>query len=329
MKEAEEATARGELVPSVRRFVEELERSRTPYKRKVELLEMQIRLAKEQKDHLWLKSAALTADRCGFKSRQWICDNIYDIGSRRDRSTSMRTQQINETFGTQAVRDFRLREDSSVQLWVSDAREDKSPSITQEEEERLLASSPEISIYAEGDFESDSTPQPSTAEKPSSPEDKGARPKEFPTRDARLDQGKKSRVAQPKVHPSTHRREERRRRSPSAGEWRLISGEKQLFRIPADQISLKHRTRSERRSPSGTRSDHRSPPRRRDDHRQLSVRFESKRGRSSPPSQRHGNSPTRQRQSKRSRHHRGHGPSHNSELSSRLSDSPETCEVKR
>ena len=116
VEEAEEATARGELVRSARRFVEELERSRTPYKRKVELLEMQVRLAKEQKDHLWLKSAAQTADRCGFKSRQWICDNIYDIGSRRDRPTSMRTQQINETFGTQAVRDFRLREDSSIQL---------------------------------------------------------------------------------------------------------------------------------------------------------------------------------------------------------------------
>ena len=218
VEEAEEATARGELVRSPRRFVEELERSRTPYKRKVELLEMQVRLAKEQKDHLWLKSAAQTADQCGFKSRQWICDNIYDIGSRRDRPTSMRTQQINETFGTQAVRDFRLREDSSIQLWVSDAREDKSPSITQEEEERLLASSPEISIHAEGDVESDSTPQPPTAEKTSSPEDKGARQKEFPTRDARSDRGKKSRVAQPKVHPSTYRREEPRRRSPSAGE---------------------------------------------------------------------------------------------------------------
>ena len=116
VEEAEEATARGELVRSARRFVEELERSRTPYKRKVELLQMQVRLAKEQKDHLWLKSAAQTADRCGFKSRQWICDNIYDIGSRRDRPTSMRIQQINETFGTQAVRDFRLREDSSIQL---------------------------------------------------------------------------------------------------------------------------------------------------------------------------------------------------------------------
>ena len=44
------------------------------------------------------------------------------------------------------------------------------------------------------------TPQPPTAEKPSSPEDKGARPEEFPTRDARSDRGKKSRVAQPKVH---------------------------------------------------------------------------------------------------------------------------------
>ena len=193
----------------------------------------------------------------------------------------------------------------------------------------MLASSPEISIHAEGDVESDSTPQPPTAEKPSSPEDKGARPKEFPTRDAQSDRGKKSRVAQPKVYSSTHRREERRRRFPSAGEWRLISGEKQLFRIPADQISSKHRTRSERRSPSGTRSDHPSPPRRRDDHRQPSVRSESKRGRSSPPRQRHGTSPTSQRQSKRSRHHRGHGPSHNSELSFRLSDRPGTCEPLR
>ena len=115
----------------------------------MELLEKQVRLAKEQKDHLWLKSAAQTADRCGFKTRQWICENIYDIGSRRDRPTSMRTQQINETFWTQAVRDFRLKEDSSIQLWVSDAWEDKFPSITQEEEEWLLAS--DISIHAEGE----------------------------------------------------------------------------------------------------------------------------------------------------------------------------------
>ena len=207
----------------------------------------------------------------------------------------MRTQQINATFGTQAVRDLRLREDSSIQLWVSDAREDKSPSITQEEEERLLASRPEISIHAEGDVESDSTTQPPIAEKPSSPENKGAGPKEFPTRDAQSDRDEESRAARPKVHTSTHRREERRRMSPSAGEWRLISGGKQLFRIPVDRISSKHRTRSERRSPSGTRADHRSPPRRRDDHRQPSVRSESKRGRSSPPRQRHGNSPTRQR----------------------------------
>ena len=76
--------------------------------------EKQVRLAKDQQDHLWLKSAAQTVDRCGFKSRQWICENIYDIGSRRDCPTSTRTKQINETFGTQAVHDFRLREDSSI-----------------------------------------------------------------------------------------------------------------------------------------------------------------------------------------------------------------------
>ena len=60
-------------------------------------------------------------------------------------------------FGTQAVRDFRLKEDSSIQLWVSDAWEDKFPSITQEEEEWLLAS--DISIHAEGRFSQ--TPLPS------------------------------------------------------------------------------------------------------------------------------------------------------------------------
>ena len=80
---------------------------------------------------------------------------------------------------------------------------------------------------------------------------------------------------------------------------------------------------------SGIWSDHRSPPRRCDDHRQPSVRSESKRGRSSPPRQRHGNSPTRQKQRKRSRQHRGHGPSHNSELSSRLSDRRGTCDPCR
>ena len=166
--------------------------------------------------------------RCGFKSRQWICDNIYDIGSRRDRPTSMRTQQINETFRTQAVRDFRLREGPSI-LGV------RRPGV-------------QVSLNHTG---------------------------------------------------------------------------------RVDQISSKHRTRSERRSPSGTRSDHRSPPRRRDDQRQPSVRSESNRGRSSPPRQRHGNSPTPHRQSKRSRHHRGHVPSRTSELSARLSDRPGTHEPRR
>ena len=207
MEEAEEATARGELVRSARRFVEELERSRTPYKRKVELLEMQVRLAKEQKDHLWLKSAAQTADRCGFKSRQWICDNIYDIGSRRDRPTSMRTQQINETLGP------RLSATSASEKILHFSCGCQTPGRTSlPQSHRRRRSGCWLRVrrfpFMQRGMLSRTPPHShQQRKKPSSPEDKGARPKEFPTHDARSDRGKKSRVAQPKVHSSTYRLE--------------------------------------------------------------------------------------------------------------------------
>ncbi|MCG8078475.1 MAG: hypothetical protein JAY75_19820, partial [Candidatus Thiodiazotropha taylori] len=65
VREAEEATARGELVRSARRFVEELARTRIPYARQVEILLEQVRLAKEQRDHQWLKRVAQIAHQQG------------------------------------------------------------------------------------------------------------------------------------------------------------------------------------------------------------------------------------------------------------------------
>ena len=54
IREVEEAIARGELVRSARRFVEELANSRVPYARRVEYLMGQVRLAQGMDDHNWL-----------------------------------------------------------------------------------------------------------------------------------------------------------------------------------------------------------------------------------------------------------------------------------
>ena len=151
----------------------------------------QIRLAREKRDYPWLRNVAECANKAGFKSHQWICENIAVIGPRRQHPASKKATQINETFGIAPVRDIRLGLDSTIQRRVSDAQDnspqdilpqdnspqdilpqdilpqenspqdillqdislqdnlsqDISPSITQEEEERLLASSHDSSAY--------------------------------------------------------------------------------------------------------------------------------------------------------------------------------------
>ena len=198
IQEVEEATARGELVRSARRFVEELANSRVPYARRVEYLMGQVRLAQGMDDHNWLRRAAEVANDQGFRNYQWICDHICHIPPRRGNNRSRRAANINENFSTTPVKDYRLQVDPSIQLRVSDAQRDVSPPMTQEEEDDLLASSPDISISEPVVDESDSVLQSTPA--PSSTEDAGSRDEK-------------------------------------ATGWRLISAEKQLFRVPAEEVS--------------------------------------------------------------------------------------------
>ena len=94
IREAEEAITKGTMVQSAGRFLEGLEQSRAPYNRTLELLEAQVRLAKEKKNQQWLKQAAIGADRARIRSREWICRNIYDIGPRRQRPQTVRDREI-------------------------------------------------------------------------------------------------------------------------------------------------------------------------------------------------------------------------------------------
>ena len=287
IREVEEAVSKGQLVRSARRLVEGLAESRAPYQRRIELLMEQVRLAQAQYDQNWLKHAAEVAQVKGFKNYQWICDNIHRLSPRRSHPGSQRTQEIsliNERYTTEPVRNFRLQVNPSLQRqvsdaqgdespsitpevereqsWVSDAQEDKSSAINQEEEERLLALSPDVSIHAE-DGESDSVLFSSLLSMPEEPalvlEDKGA---------------------WPKAYTSTTLREDCQRRSTSSEEWKLVSGRQKLFRIPVDdhQQPSTPTPKSERRSPSGTRSDHTDPQRGRDSR----TSSEPKRGRRSP-----------------------------------------------
>ena len=122
VKEIEESTSKGVLVRSARRFVEGLASSRATYARKLQLLMEQVRLAREQRDYPWLRNVAECAKWEGFKSHQWICENIAVIGPRRQRPPNKKAKQINETFGIAPVRDIRLGSDSTIQRRVSDAQ---------------------------------------------------------------------------------------------------------------------------------------------------------------------------------------------------------------
>ena len=172
VREAEEATRRGELVVSARRFVEELSNARVPYEKKVQYLLEQVRLAQAKKETNWLRRAAEIAYDVGFKTHEWICRNIFRIPPRCSNPQSRWAAQINATYTGAPARDFRLEvdpscRDPSCQRVVSDAAQvDRSPPLTQEEEDQLLASSPDVSIHEPGAEELDSEPGPS-AKRPS------------------------------------------------------------------------------------------------------------------------------------------------------------------
>ena len=123
IQEIEESTSKGVLVRSARRFVEDLANSRATYVRKLQLLMEQVRLAQEQRDYPWLRNVAECANRAGFKNHQWICENIAIIGPWRQRPSSKKATQINETFGIAPGRDIRLGLDSTIQRRVSDAQD--------------------------------------------------------------------------------------------------------------------------------------------------------------------------------------------------------------
>ena len=106
--------------------MEDLASSRATYARKLQLLMEQVRLAREQRDYPWLRNVAECAKKAGFKSHQWICENIGFIGPRRQRPPNKKARQINETFGIAPERDIRLGLDSNIQRRVSDAQ-DNSP----------------------------------------------------------------------------------------------------------------------------------------------------------------------------------------------------------
>ena len=145
IREVEVATARGELVWSARRFVEELASSRVPYAKRVEYLLGQVRLAQDMGEENWLGRAAEVAMDQGFKNHAWICEHICLIPPLSGSNRSRRLADINENYSTAPDRDYHLHIDPSIQLLVSDAQSDSSPPIT-EEEENLLAWGSDISI---------------------------------------------------------------------------------------------------------------------------------------------------------------------------------------
>ena len=197
IREVEEATARGELVRSARRFVEELANSSVPYAKRVEYLLGQVGLARAMGEDYWLRRAAEVAMDQGFKNPTWISDYICLIPLLRGSNRSRRVADINEIYRTAPDRDYHLHIDPTIQLRVSDAQSDSSPPITEEEEEDLLASSSDISIGEPVEDEMDS-------------------------------------ILHSISTPST---EDASNKDDKATGWQLISAAKQLFRVPAEEVS--------------------------------------------------------------------------------------------
>ena len=101
------------------------------------VLEEQVRLAKEKKNQQWLKQA--TELGYGVESGFAVTSTTLDPGEVRDREI----ERINELYTTGGTQDWR-EEDTQVSDAQDSTLKEKSPSITLEEEERLLASSPDV-----------------------------------------------------------------------------------------------------------------------------------------------------------------------------------------
>ena len=87
------------------------------------------------------------SDRAVIRSREWICHNIYDIGHRRQRPQTVRdreSERINELYTTGGTEKDWREQDTQMSDAQDSTLKEKSPSNTLEEEERLLASSPDV-----------------------------------------------------------------------------------------------------------------------------------------------------------------------------------------
>ena len=104
---------------------------------RVEALEGQADLARQQNNNQWLKTVARDADTLQFHGRDWINQHLYALPQTSKKPSKMPA--------TGPSRDIRLGQDPTIQKRVEDALADEPMdySITAEEEEKLFAVSTE------------------------------------------------------------------------------------------------------------------------------------------------------------------------------------------
>ena len=104
---------------------------------RLEALEGQADLARQQNNKQWLKNVAKDADTLQFHGRDWINQHLYALPQTSKKPSKMPA--------TGPSRDIRLGQDPTIQRRVEDALVDEPMdySITAEEEEKLFAVSTE------------------------------------------------------------------------------------------------------------------------------------------------------------------------------------------
>ena len=104
---------------------------------RLEALEGQADLARQQNNKQWLKNVAKDADTLQFHGRDWINQHLYALPQTSKKPSKMPA--------TGPSRDIRLGQDPTIQRRVKDALADEPMdySITAEEEEKLFAVSTE------------------------------------------------------------------------------------------------------------------------------------------------------------------------------------------
>ena len=104
---------------------------------RLEALEGQADLARQQNNKQWLKNVAKDADTLQFHGRDWINQHLYALPQTSKKPSKMPA--------TGPSRDIRLGQDPTIQRRVEDALADEPMdySITAEEEEKLFAVSTE------------------------------------------------------------------------------------------------------------------------------------------------------------------------------------------